>query len=159
MVETERLTAVASDSVPSHSCARPQPGLVGAQHFGHRVRAMSNGIPSLSGDDDSGKVQARTHIQFENPEHGDTSIAYTNEEDAQDYYDAAVAAKEWGADRDILVGKWLDALNTMDEDSDLSDLAELIYEITQGAAFLVDEEGNPIEIETDSDDSDEPSDD
>jgi len=100
---------------------------------------MSDELANFGGSTESHSTQQRTNIEFENPSHPDKSAAYTSEEDAQAYFNAAVAAKSWPANRKVLIGEFLLAVEAFNDDGSTDELVA-VMELLTGSTVTLDDE-------------------
>lgn len=100
---------------------------------------MSNELSNFGGSNESSSTQSRTNIEFENPAHPEQSVAYTSEGDAADYFEAATDAKDWPANRKVLVGEFLTAVQSYHETDSTEDLVEVMELLTGANVELSDE--------------------
>lgn len=110
---------------------------------------MTDGLANFGKENDTGNTQARTNIELENPRHPDKEPDYAAGNDAEAYFDAAVAALNWEADRRALVGAFLVGVEGLIEDAECQTMGEFLVELTGEDVVIYGEEF------TADDDSDE----
>lgn len=99
---------------------------------------MNDNLRNFTGSTDSDSIQGRTNIEFENPRKPEKSIAYTSDEDAQAYFDAAIEAKSY-PNRKVLIGEFLVAVQSYTNGEGTDDLAEVVEALTLSTVTISDE--------------------
>lgn len=90
------------------------------------------GVDNFSGSDNStsGGPTRTTYYQFENPDHPDSKEFDDPEEAAKQFKAARFIQDRLGTDRHNLVGEFLVAVHTYEEEDDDSELKELVDRLT-----------------------------